>query len=348
MALSLIQIDHIDDNISAPFEAEMHSGSSIVRNLVSNITQKQTYVFGPSVAVQYANFKIGAGVSVLYNKYNRNYRFSAATITYNGQNHYSYDVYQEIKNESFGLFSIIGFQMTLLKEFSIGLSFRTPTYNLSGSSSRNSEQKELNPHSSLSDNYLQRGSGDGDYQYNLPMSISSGISWHKNMFSFSFDVTLDFSNSKKETSTVILTTAKLYQDKSPEMDQDDFEKEVPSSFTTSFYSGLEVNITKSISISAGAFYDPSIVETEDLDLYEKTMDYIGATAGVNLNDNGIETTLGVSYMYGTGEMNVEDFFDDEGDIAEIDAKSHTLMFFIAGALDFGRASTSVEKFINVK
>ena len=334
-------------SLQREFDATLRvAGNGIFDNVgVELIESLDTYYIGPTYALAVeepaAAFRIGASFFLVYSDLTRSIRTDAVQ-SLGRSNAFASDSRERYESgQSFDFVAALGVQVRV-GLVSIGLSLQTPSVHLGGNidlSTRSTFVTE-DVTGAPADTITQRF-WSGDYTQPTPMRFGLGLAADFGKVLLAADVTFtrgldarqyggDFSVDR-----VIAGTPPTSRDSEP------FLVETELTSVLNFNVGVEFILSPSWILRTGGFTDfsattlPPEEARQPEDVLTDNLDRFGATLGLTVVWGSAETTLGLSYVHGTGELLGFDTgnLQNESGVRVVDATTNTYALSVASTVD---------------
>lgn len=319
--------------------------------------RRTDYYAGPSLALGFSlrpeatpgvppprkarhDLRLGVSAFAYYSRYHRVETASARLSALGGTARASAEWTAASGGESLGVVPVLGAQLRLVSELWAGAAVAAPSVHLWGWRNANGT---VASESTNADGTLAATEYDtvaaGDYRQGAPWRLTGGLAWDdRQHFSVAADITyraplqdaLHYPVISRESYTGTGEISRRYT-----RTQDPVSVDLNATFDLSL--GVEVVLGPMFSLRAGGFSDFSNAEPLRTDVNEQPnrtrLDQFGGSLGLGMNQSVFDTTLGLVYARGQGEISALDFSDQSAFTPRpVDAVQHAFFLVLSGTI----------------
>ncbi|MBN2718790.1 MAG: hypothetical protein JXX14_23290, partial [Deltaproteobacteria bacterium] len=337
LALSMIVQSNTNRELKGDFALRFGpTGSMWYRNSVSDTHETTEYLFGPTYAINWGAFRMGASVFLAYTDVART---SHDSMGYSDPVYYTTINYEEFfEGDVFGLQPVIGIQGDPVYGLSLGVSWMAPMIPLTGTFNYRSSAHGFGP--SNSDlNYIEEIRADGDLMMRRPMRLRLGVALgYEKEWSAAVDGEIVFPVEEqyyqKSNFGRSFQSAQQY---SAELERYSTEYSVSQPLGYNINAGVEYYLTEMVPFRLGGYYKKSNVDlpADSAHILNLDLDHVGATVGLGVESELGETTFGFQFDYGFGKTISGDAWAELFNIqyVAVDVRNFSGVFFISGTFD---------------
>lgn len=315
-----------------------------------NYVQSWTdYYFGLNHAIAFGDrVRVGVGLNLLYAE-----RESRALESLAGrllQTDNASVVNTSLSAQSFGLVPILGVQARLFQQLWAGVGVAVPSIHLTGRIEGSSYVSSRGADFEVGVITRESETSElGTRESNRPLRISAGLAWDdRESFSAALDVfwmgsrsdafVNDLEQRVRAVSTDDVTRDYVQRQRST------FESE--SVFNVAL--GVEARATELLALRAGAFTD--LANAAELDPENPgrgeygriRADYYGGSLGIGLLTERFDSTIGLVYRHGSGEIGASPV-DQSSSLTPVDVTEHSLMLVVSGTVSLEEAQEEMKQ-----
>lgn len=357
LGLSLIIPQATRSTVQATFEADAPGIGGTIRQTRAYSRSHTRYYVGPSYAVAIgSDLRLGLSAHMVYIRAQRTEQgtFYAGALGGSVPVTSKYQISQESSATVF--VPTFGVQARLLSNLHGGLGIAAPSIRVAGTASGTSDISGVTADVATSQPlaYEDAVRYEGSDEVRLPLRINAGLAWQQpGAFTIAADVHY-YAGRKNAfvTDSVVHISSSRSMETAREVDERQRDAEDVQS-VVDLSLGVELSVSKVVALRAGGFTDfatsPDVVETSDLlQQYDSKIDRYGATVGLGLNFGSFDTTLGLFYIRGEGDVGVPDTVSESAingnaGVAPVGITTNTFGFILSSAVTTSEAKQTIRE-----
>jgi hypothetical protein len=304
------------------------------------------YYFGPSYALAIGDsVRLGVTAYTLYSLSARTSSDTFVKYVFNGARLEESVATRSETRKVFSIVPVLGAQFSLMESLKLGLGVAIPSIRVGGEQSV-IEQVNLQGNGALKRNTAFEGEGYAQ----RPLRINAGVAYEKaKSFSVGADVHYYFSTKKYDgfdgiTHQIATATDNVTRDFNVAS-----KREHESRAVIDLSLGGEVWLFEMLALRGGFFTNraPRELDKSREGLNDIRIDRVGGSLGVGLLTGSFETTFGVVYQHGSGQVNILDSTSSaaaaEGGrrVTAVDIKEDAVMFVMSGVVTSDQAKKTI-------